>query len=262
LRKGKKERRGELSDEESEDEVIRMETGLESDNEEEEGKEGQEKIDELTRKLLQLNVKDNAYTATYAQLFVLASEMINNLPPPSHFGASTVMATSATMIPSYPKYSQPTASMLCNFSCHFCKKPECHLRTCPTATEYVQSGRALLQPNGYYAHPNGLLIDTHHPGGLKRAIDIKNNGRDTPPNLVRIIAMSTKLSSFVEATQVEEEELVWGVIAELESKKEKVGELVMMRAQGKKEVEKGADKGGEGGEQWINRSGKKKTEEI
>jgi len=162
LRKGKKGRREESSDKESEDEVIGMETGSELDSEEEErkkrkkstkkevrvrkvrfedegkkGKEGQEKVDELTRKLLQLNVKDSAYAAIYVQLFVLAPEMTDNLPPLCCFGASTVMAMSTTMTPSYPRYSQPTASMLRNFSCHFCKKPECRLRTCPIAAEYI-----------------------------------------------------------------------------------------------------------------------------
>jgi len=161
-RKGKKGRRGESSDKESEDEVIGVETVSESDSKEEERKkrkkstkkevrvrkvqfedegkkekEGQEKVDELTRKLLQLNVKDNAYAAAYAQLFVLAPEMTDNLPLPSRFGALTVVATSTTMAPSYPRYPQPTAPMLCNFSCHFCKKLECRLRTCPTAAEYV-----------------------------------------------------------------------------------------------------------------------------
>jgi len=129
-KKGKKGRREESSNEESEDEVIGMETGSESDSEEEErkkrkkstnkevrvrkvrfedkgkkGKEGQEKVDELTRKLLQLNVKDDAYAAAYAQLFVLAPEMMDNLPLPSRFGASTVMATSTTIAPSYPRHS-------------------------------------------------------------------------------------------------------------------------------------------------------------
>ena len=80
--------------------------------------------------------------------------------------------------------------------------------------------------------------------------------------MARATATSTKFSSFVEATQVEEEELVWEVMAELESEKEEVGELVMTRAQGRKEVEKGADKGGEGGEQQTNRSRKEKTEGI
>ena len=90
-KKEKKRRREESSNEESEDEVIGVETGSESDSEEEkrkkrkkstekevrvrkvwfedEGKkkeEGQEKVDELTRKLLQLNVKDDAYAAAYA----------------------------------------------------------------------------------------------------------------------------------------------------------------------------------------------------
>jgi len=123
-------------------------------------------------------------------------------------------------------------------------------------------GRVLLKPNGYYTHPDGSLIDAHHLGGLKGAIDAKSNRRDTPPHLAKATATSTKFSSFVEATQIEEEELVWGVMAELESEKEEVGGLVMTRAQGKKEVEKRADKGGEGGEQQTNRSGKEKTEGI
>jgi len=267
--------------------VIGVETGSELDSEEEErkkrkkstnkevrvrkvqfddegkkGKEGQEKVDELTRKLLQLNVKDDAYAAAYAQLFILAPEITDNLSPSSQFGASTVAATSTAMAPSYPRYPQPTAPMLHNFSCHFCKKPECRLRTCPTAAEYVQSGRVLLKPNSYYTHPNGSLIDARHPGGLKGAIDAKSNGRDILPHLARATATSTKFSSFVEATQVEEEELVWGVMAELESEKEEVGGLVMTRAQRRKKVEKGADKGGEGGEQQTNRSRKEKTEGI
>ena len=158
----KKGRRGESSDEESEDEVIGVETESESDSEEEERKkrkkstkkevrvkkvrfedkgrkrkEEQKKVNKLTRKLLQLNMKDNAYAATYTQLFVLAPEMTDNLPPPSQFGALTVAATSTTIAPSYPRYPQPTAPMLRNFSCHFCKKPEYRLRTCPTAVEYV-----------------------------------------------------------------------------------------------------------------------------
>ena len=253
-KKGKKGRRRESSDEESENEVIGVETGSKSDSEEEErkkrkkstnkkvrvrkvqfddegkkGKEEQEKVDELTRKLLQLNVKDNAYAAAYAQLFILAPKMTDNLPPPSRFGASTVAATSTTMAPSYPRYPQPTAPMLCNFSCHFCKKPECRLRTCPTAVEYVRSGRVLLKPNGYYTYLDGSLINARHPGGLKGAIDTKSNGRDTPPHLARATATSTKFSSSVEAMQVKEKKLVWGVMAELESEKEEVGGLVMTR---------------------------------
>jgi len=80
--------------------------------------------------------------------------------------------------------------------------------------------------------------------------------------LARATATSTKFSLFIEAMQVEKKELVWGVMAELESEKEEVGGLVMTRAQGRKEVEKGADKGGEGGEQQTNRSRKEKTERI
>ena len=149
--------------------MIGVETGSESDSEEEEkkkrkkstkkevrvrkvwfenegkkGKEGQEKVDELTRKLLQLNVKDDAYAAAYVQLFVLASEMMDNLSPPSRFGASTVMVTSTTMAPSYPRHSQPSAPMSHNFSCYFCKKLECHLRTCLIAAEYIQLQWVLL----------------------------------------------------------------------------------------------------------------------
>ena len=80
--------------------------------------------------------------------------------------------------------------------------------------------------------------------------------------MARATAISTKFSSFVEAMQVEEKELMWGVMAELESEKEEVRGLVMTRAQERKEVEKETDKGGEGREQQTNRSGKEETERI
>jgi len=51
-------------------------------------------------------------------------------------------------------------------------------------------------------------------------------------------------------------------MAELESEKEEVGELVMTRVQERKKVEKGTDKEGESGEQRTNRSRKEKTEGI
>jgi len=52
------------------------------------------------------------------------------------------------------------------------------------------------------------LIDAHHPRELKEAIDAKFKERDTLPHLTRTITTFIKLSSFVEATQVEKEELI------------------------------------------------------
>ena len=66
---------------------------------------GQEHVDELTRKLLQLNVKDNAYAAAYVQLFILAPKITDNFSPLSYFGALAVIATSTTMILSYTRHS-------------------------------------------------------------------------------------------------------------------------------------------------------------
>jgi len=160
-KKRKKERRGDSSDDESEEEVIRVESESESDSKgdarrkrkksakkevrtrkiqfDDKGKkekEAPEWVDELTRKLLQLNVKDDAYAAAYAQLFILAPTMTKNLSPPACFAASTIASTSTAVTPSHPRYS--SAPMPHNFTCHFCKKLECRLRTCSTAKEYIQ----------------------------------------------------------------------------------------------------------------------------
>jgi len=73
----------------------------------------------------------------------------------------------------------------------------------------------------------------------------------------------TRFSSFIEATEVEEEkEFVWGAMAELEEEREEVGGLAMTRAQERKEVGKGVDKRGEIGDRLANRRGKEKTEEA
>jgi len=80
-------------------------------NEGDRGREGQKQINELTRKLLQLNVKDDAYAAVYAQLFVLAPNMMDNLPPPTCYEASTMAATNTTGMLSYPRYPQSSTPM-------------------------------------------------------------------------------------------------------------------------------------------------------
>jgi len=284
LKKGKKERRKESSDEESEDEVIGVEAGLESDSEEEERKkrkkstnkemrvrkvrfedegkkkeEGQEKVDKLTRKLLQLNIKDDTYAAAYAQLFILVPTMTENLLPPSRFAASIITLTSTTVMPSHPRYS--SAPMSHNFPCHFCKKLECRLRTCPTAAEYVQSQRVLLQANEYYTHMDGSPIDARHLGELKGVIDVKLNIRDLPPHLFNMAPIPVRFSLFVEAIQEEEDKFVWGTMAELkEEVKESVG-LVTTRAQERKrEVAEVTDRKKYAREDTVSRREEKKVE--
>jgi len=105
VKKGKKWKKRESSGEESEDKVIGIEMGSELDSKNEKkvvkksekrevrtrkvwfeeerrkGKDVQGQVDELTRKLLQLDIKDNAYTMAYTQLFVLASNLTDKLPP-------------------------------------------------------------------------------------------------------------------------------------------------------------------------------------
>ena len=149
-----------------------------------------------------------------------------------------------------------------DFSCHFYKRADCWLRMCLIAEEYIQLQWILRQQNGYYTYLDGLLIDACHPGRLKRAIDAKFKERDIPPHLTRTTTTFTKLSLFVKATQVEEEELVWGAIAKLENEKEEVGGLVMIRVQERKEVEKGTDKRRKGREWLANKSKKKRTREY
>ena len=225
-KKGKKEKRGNSSDDELKKEVIGVESESESnserdtrrkekkstkkkvrmrkvrfDDKEKKEREVPERVDELTKKLLQLNVKNDMYAAAYAQLFILALTMTKNLLPPACFVVSTVALTSTAVTLSHPRYS--SAPMPHNFTCHFCKKLECCLRTCPTAEEYVQLRQVLRQPNGYYTHMDGFPIDAHHPGGLKGAIDVKLNIRDLLPHLFNTAPALARFSLFVKVVQEE-----------------------------------------------------------
>jgi len=285
-KKGKKGRREESSNEESEDEVIGIETGSESDSKEEERKkrkkstkkevrvrkvrfedkgkkkeEGQEKVDKLTRKLLQLNVKDDAYAAAYAQLFILAPMMTKNLLPPSCFAASTIVSTSTTVMPSHPRYPQSNTPMPRDFSCHFCKREDCQLRTCPIVEEYIQLRQVLRQQNGYYTHMDRSPIDARHPGELKGAIDIKLNIRDLPPYLSNMAPTPARFSSFVEAVQEEEDEFVWGTMVELKEEVKESAGLVMTQAQERKrEVAEVTDRKKYAREDTVSRREEKKVE--
>jgi len=90
LKKGKKERRDNSS---------------EFDDKEKKRREEPERVDKLTRKLLQLNVKDDVYAAAYVQLFILLPTMTEILPPSACFTVSIIVSTTTTATPSHLKYS-------------------------------------------------------------------------------------------------------------------------------------------------------------
>ncbi|KXN92857.1 hypothetical protein AN958_06962 [Leucoagaricus sp. SymC.cos] len=236
LRKGKRTRKVELSEDGSDNEAIGVETGSELDSDGERvvkksGKEirakkvrfkdgeGKEKdvegqVEELTRRLLRL---DATYATAYAQLFVIAPDLTDKFPIPSQFNTAAV--TNATAIPTRSTNSQLNMLALREFLCHFCKRSVCRIKTCPFAAEYVRLGRVILQPNGYYAHTDSTRIE-HHPGGLKAAIDIKlglNNAaattqptqRDCPPHMPTTPSTPSTPSAFilfVRAVEVEDNE--------------------------------------------------------
>jgi len=110
---------------------------------EEEGRKSkniQGQVDELTRKLLQLDVKDNTYAVAYAQLFVLAPNLVDKLPPLSWFGVNIAMTTNTTAISSQPSYPQFNPRTPYDLSCHFCKQSDYRLQTCQIAVDYVRMG--------------------------------------------------------------------------------------------------------------------------
>jgi len=148
-----------------------------------------------------------------------------------------------------------------DFFCHFYKREDCQLRTCPIAEEYIQLRRVLRQQNGYYTHIDGSPIDARHPGGLKGAIDIKLNIRDLPLHLSNMAPTPARFSLFIEAVQEEEDESVWGTMAELKEEVKESAGLVMTRAQERKrEVAEVTDRKKYTREDTVSRREKKKVE--
>ncbi|KXN87341.1 hypothetical protein AN958_08931 [Leucoagaricus sp. SymC.cos] len=123
-------------------------------------KDVRDQVEELMWKLLQLDVKDDQYALAYAQLFVIAPALTDKLPPPPQFSINTAAVTNtAAMSPqSFSNHSHTHTTAPCDPSCHFCKRVDCHMRTCPEAAEYVRWGWVILQSNGYYAHSDGSCI--------------------------------------------------------------------------------------------------------
>jgi len=107
----------------------------------------------------------------------------------------------------------------------------------------------------------GSPIDACHPGGLKEAIDVKLNIRDLLPHLSNIAPIPARFSSFVEAIQEEEDEFVWGTMAELKEEMKESAGLVMTRAQERKrEVAEVIDRKKYAREDIVSRREKKKVE--
>ncbi|KXN86690.1 hypothetical protein AN958_09772 [Leucoagaricus sp. SymC.cos] len=66
--------------------------------------------------------------------------------------------TAAMSPQSFTNHSHTHMVASCDLSCHFCKRVDCCMRTCPEAAEYVRWGWVILQSNGYYAYPNRSYI--------------------------------------------------------------------------------------------------------
>jgi len=62
------------------------------------------------------------------------------------------------------------------------------------------------QSDGYYIHTDGTHINACHPGGLKGAIDEKMAPQQQSLHQLSTLKVSTAFNSFVEVTQIEEEE--------------------------------------------------------
>ncbi|KAF8627958.1 hypothetical protein AX17_006080, partial [Amanita inopinata Kibby_2008] len=80
-------------------------------------------VDELTRKLFKLDVKDTTYTKAYAQLFLADPEVANKVVPPTCFSTHAVAAnTPPSFRPQFITVPTPPSMTPQDYSCHFCRK--------------------------------------------------------------------------------------------------------------------------------------------
>ena len=73
-------------------------------------------------------------------------------------------------------------------------------------------------------------------------INVKLNIQNLPPHLSNMAPAPARFSSFVEVVQKEEDEFVWGAMAELEKEVKNIKGLVMTQVQEKTEIVKRTDK--------------------
>jgi len=108
---------------------------------------------------------------------------------------------------------------------------------------------------------DGSPIDACHPGGLKGVIDVKLNIQDLPPYLSNMAPAPARFSSFVEAVQEEEDEFVWGAMAELKKEvKESVGLVTIQAQERKREVAEVTDRKKDARKDTVSRREEKKVE--
>ncbi|KXN82049.1 hypothetical protein AN958_03267 [Leucoagaricus sp. SymC.cos] len=180
---------------------------------EEEGKGLQEKVDKLMRKLLQLDVKDDEYAKAYAQLFLvdpIVTSVTNTFRHQS-------IPLARLPIPNIQQSSSPYDP-----SCHFCKRHDCHMKTCSEAAEYMRWGWIIFQPNGYYVHSDRSHIG-QYPRGLKAAIDLKCTQNDTtsmtttscdhPPHMPAAPPAPSAFTLYIGAVK-DDKEFVWGAMTD------------------------------------------------
>ena len=122
-----------------------------------------DEVDALARQMHSLDIGDVNYSSCYTRLVCLAPAAAQAWAPPrSRQFSANVSAVTST-------HAAPARSFNNDFFCFFCGQQHL-IRNCPTAAEYIRTGR-VVREGYYYTFPDGSRIQRRGNETLQQVLD-------------------------------------------------------------------------------------------
>jgi hypothetical protein len=143
-----------------------------------------DEVEELARKMHGLDIGDIAYLGCYTRLVCLAPAAAQAWTPPR----------ARQQGPPQGSTGQRSYIPQGDLTCFFCGSPHL-IRNCPTATEYLRSGR-VIRENNYFLFPDRSPIRRSYNGTIQQAVDDRlstnPNASTTPATGANLTPQSDK----------------------------------------------------------------------
>jgi hypothetical protein len=133
-----------------------------------------DEVEDLARKMHNLDISDAAYSCCYTRLFCLAPAAAQAWAPPR-----TRQLAQSSSLPAPPVSGHAVHTRSDPF-CYFCGQAH-RIRNCPTAVEYIRIGRVVWEDN-YFLFSDHSVIRRAANGTIQQAVDERyGNSILTPP---------------------------------------------------------------------------------
>ena len=131
-------------------------------------------IEDLTRRMYNMNINEAAYAGCYMRLVYLNPASAQYIAAPAKYCTSSP----APIQQSYTTINSPATLPVSSSSCYMCGGPHI-LGNCPVVDDYISAGH-IVRKDGFLVYPDGSRLHRHYGTGLFRTSIDERYGNSLP----------------------------------------------------------------------------------